>query len=65
MPGMLDLVIADEERRKIEEVRDLLEDIIETLNILLNKEALAKLREAEEDLKAKRLKDWEEVARNR
>jgi len=53
-------LLNEEDFRKLEELRDMLEEIIETINLLLNPEALEGLREAEEDVKEGRVRSWDE-----
>ena len=60
MVNIIRQMLSENELKKIREVRDILEDIVETLDILLDKEALNKLREAEEDLKESRVRKWSE-----
>jgi len=57
-------LISDEDRRSLMELRERLTEIIETIDLLLNPEALEGLREAEEDIKAGRLRDWEEFLKD-
>lgn len=53
-------LLNEEDFRKLEELRDMLEEIIETINLLLDPEALEGLREAEEDVKEGRVRSWDE-----
>ena len=51
-------MLSEEDFRKLEELRDMLEEIIETIDLLLNPETLGGLREAEEDVKEGRVRSW-------
>ena len=53
--------LSKEDINKLKTVRDLLEDIIENIDLLLDKESIKKLQEAEEDIKKGRVKTWEEL----
>lgn len=53
-----DLLLTDEDRALLLRVGGLLESITETLEILEDEEALSSLREAEEDVKAGRVRDY-------
>ena len=52
------LLLTDEDRALLLRVGGLLEGIMETLEILEDEEAMASLREAEEDVRAGRVKDY-------
>ncbi|MFH2110709.1 MAG: hypothetical protein ABIJ47_05545 [Candidatus Bathyarchaeota archaeon] len=56
-----DLLLTDEDRALLLRVGGLLEGITETLEILEDEEALASLREAEEDVKAGRVRDYRDL----
>ena len=53
-------MLTEEEVQKLREVRDILEEVVETLDLLLDKEALKKLEEAEQDIKEGKIRKWEE-----
>jgi len=54
-------LITDKDRALLLKVSTLLEELIETFDILKDKEAMTAIREAEEDLKAGRVKDYDEL----
>lgn len=58
MPTLLEQIITEKDRQKLQELRNLLEEIIETIDIILDKEAIRKIREAEQDIKQGRTKTW-------
>ena len=60
MSKLIRELLTEEDRRKLLEFRNMLEEIIETIDLLLNPEALEALREAEEDAKKGRIRDWDE-----
>ena len=60
MSRLIRELLSEEDFRKLEELRDMLEEIIETIDLLLNPEALEGLREAEEDVKEGRVRSWDE-----
>ncbi len=60
MSKLIRELLTEEDRRKLLEFRNMLEEIIETIDLLLNPEALEGLREAEEDVKKGRIRDWDE-----
>jgi len=53
-------VIGEEERRELVRLRELLESMIETVDVLLDEELLKGILEAEEDMKAGRIRRLEE-----
>ncbi|RLE90647.1 MAG: hypothetical protein DRN04_14620 [Thermoprotei archaeon] len=53
-------MLTEEEVQKLREVRDILEEVVETLDLLLDKEALKKLEEAEQDIKEGKIRKREE-----
>jgi len=53
----------DEDRRLLMRVSSLLEELLETLEVLEDRELLSAIREAEEDLKVGRVRPYDEVAR--
>jgi len=58
MPTLLEQIITEKDRQKLQELRNLLEETIETINIILDKEAIRKVGEAEQDIKQGRTKTW-------
>jgi PHD/YefM family antitoxin component YafN of YafNO toxin-antitoxin module len=52
------VLISDEDRVLLVKVSCLLEELVETFNILEDKETMARLKEAEEDVKAGRVRDY-------
>ena len=52
--------MTDEDRALLLKVSDLLEEVIETLDILKDEDAMRSIREAEEDVKAGRVRGYEE-----
>ena len=59
MPGG-NVLLTDEDRVLLLKVSSLLEEIIETLNILEDKETMASIKQAEEDVKAGRVRGYNE-----
>ncbi|MCP8322431.1 MAG: hypothetical protein H3Z52_16060 [archaeon] len=53
-------LLTDEDRALLLKVSSLLEEIIETLEILEDKDAMRSIREAEEDVRAGRVRSYEE-----
>ena len=53
-------MLTEEEIQKLREVHDILEEVVETLDLLLDKEALKKLEEAEQDIKEGKIRKWKE-----
>jgi len=53
-------LLTDEDRALLLKVSTLLEEIIETFEILEDEEAMKSLREAEEDVKAGRVRSYNE-----
>ena len=51
-------LLTDEDRTLLLKVSNLLEEIIETLEILEDEDAMKAIKEAEEDVKASRLRDY-------
>jgi len=51
-------LLTDEDRALLLKVSNLLEEIIETLEILEDEDAMKAIEEAEEDVKASRLRDY-------
>ncbi len=56
-------LLTDEDRRLLMRVSSLLEELLETLEVLEDRELLSAIREAEEDLKVGRVRPYDEVAR--
>jgi len=52
------VLISDEDRVLLVKVSGLLEELVETFNILEDKETMARLKEAEEDVKAGRVREY-------
>jgi hypothetical protein len=50
--------ITDEDRALLIKMNGLLEKLVETFNILKDKEAIVSLKEAEVDVKARRVRDY-------
>jgi len=53
-------LLSDEDRALLLRVSNLLEELLETLDVLEDKEALKAIKEAEEDVKAGRVRDYDE-----
>jgi PHD/YefM family antitoxin component YafN of YafNO toxin-antitoxin module len=54
------VLITAEDRALLVKVSGLLEEIVETVSILEDKEAMASLKEAEADVKAGRVRDYDD-----
>jgi PHD/YefM family antitoxin component YafN of YafNO toxin-antitoxin module len=54
------VLISDEDRVLLVKVSGLLEELVETFNILEDKEAMSSLKEAEDDVKAGRVRDYDD-----
>jgi hypothetical protein len=54
-------LLTDEDRALLLKVSNLLEEIIETLEILEDEDAMKAIEEAEEDVKAGRLRDYNDL----
>lgn len=52
-------LLTDEDRALLLRVNDLIEEVIETLDILQDEDAMRSIREAEEDVKAGRVRDYQ------
>ena len=52
--------MTDEDRALLLKVSGLLEELLETLDTLKDKETMEAIREAEEDVKAGRVRDYDE-----
>ena len=51
-------ILNEEDKNKLRIVRNILEDIIENIDLLLDEEITKKIQEAEEDIKEGRVKNW-------
>ena len=60
MESILNIVISEEDKEKIKSLKELLEGVVETLDIILDEEALKAILEAEEDIKKGRVRRLEE-----
>lgn len=54
------VLLSDEDRALLLKVSSLLEELLETLNVLQDEEALKAIKEAEEDVKAGRVRSYNE-----
>ena len=54
------VLLSDEDRALLLRVSSLLEELLETLDVLEDKEALKAIKEAEEDVKAGRVRGYSE-----
>ena len=54
------VLLTDEDRNLLLKVNSLLEEIIETLDILKDEDSMRSVREAEEDVKAGRVRSYDE-----
>jgi hypothetical protein len=54
------VLLTAEDRALLMKVSNLLEEIVETFNILEDKEAMASLKRAEKDVQADRVRDYDE-----
>jgi len=52
--------LTDEDKALLLRVSSLLEELLETLDLLEDEEAMESIREAEEDVKAGRVRDYDE-----
>jgi len=59
MPGN-SVLLTDEDRALLLKVSNLLEEIIETLDILEDEDAVKSIKQAEEDVKAGRVRGYDE-----
>jgi len=60
MENILNIVISEEDKEKIKSLKELLEGVVETLDIILDEEALKAILEAEEDIRKGRVRRLEE-----
>jgi len=54
------VLMTDEDRALLVKVSSLLEEVVESFNILEDKEAMSCIKQAEEDVKAGRVRDYSE-----
>ena len=54
------MLLTDEDRALLLKVSNLLEELIETFEILEDEETMKSIKEAEEDVKAGRVRDYDE-----
>ena len=54
------VLLTDEDKALLLRVSSLLEELLETLDLLEDEEAMESIREAEEDVKAGRVRDYDE-----
>jgi len=59
----LKLSLKEEDIKMLIRLRDLLDDIIETIEVMADEELLQEIREAFDDIKKGRVMDWEEFLR--
>ena len=60
MLEMSDYILAEEDRELLLRVNRLLEEVLETLEVMGDDETVKAIREAEEDLKADRVRSYDE-----
>jgi len=53
-------MLTEEKTQKLRKIHIILEEVAETLDLLLNEEALKKLKEAEQDIKEGKIRKWKE-----
>jgi len=54
------VLLTDEDRALLIKVSNLLEEIVETFNILEDEEMMASIKQAEKDIKAGKVRDYDE-----
>ena len=54
------VLLTDEDRALLTKVSSLLEEIVETINVLEDKEAMKAISQAEKDVKTKKVRDYDE-----
>jgi hypothetical protein len=54
------VLLTDEDRALLVKVSNLLEEIVETFNILEDKKMMASIRKAEKDVKSGKVRDYDE-----
>ena len=59
------MLLTDEDRALLLKVSNLLEELIETLEILEDEETMKAIKKAEEDVKTERVRDYDEFLRSR
>ena len=57
------MLLTDEDRALLLRVSNLLEELIETLEVLEDEETMKSIKKAEEDVKAGRVRDYDEFIR--
>jgi hypothetical protein len=57
------VLLTDEDRALLLKVSNLLEEVVETFSILEDKEAMLRIKQAEEDVKAGRVRDYNDFLR--
>jgi len=57
---MTESVLTDEDRALLIKVSGLLEEVVETFSILEDKKAMRRLKQADKDVKAGRVRDYDE-----
>ena len=55
------VLLTDEDRELLRRVNELLEELLETLEVMADEELMKAIKEAEEDVKAGRIRDYEEL----
>ena len=60
MLGMSDYILTEEDRKLLLRVNRLLEEVLETLEVMGDDETVKAIREAEEDLRADRVRSYDE-----
>lgn len=60
---MPSVVLTEKEVGLLKQTRDLLEEILETLDIMADKKLMSAIREGEEDIKKGRVRDYHEFVR--
>ena len=55
------VLLTDEDKELLRRVSELLEEILETLEVMADEELMKAIREAEEDVRAGRVRDYEEL----
>lgn len=57
------VLLTDDDRALLVKVSSLLEEVVETFSILEDKKAMSRLKQAEKDVKAGRVRDYDEFLR--
>ena len=57
---LLEQLLTEKDKQQLQELCNTLEEILDTLYLLLDREALSRLREAEEDFKTGKTRNWQE-----